>query len=60
MILAPKYSLLTLIVTFGRSYLLRRLLPTTKVQPVALDRARNAVPDTRLDFNKASPLPEDH
>src|SRR5271166_5392502 len=52
MILAPKHLLLTRMATLGRLYLRQRSLPVAK-----RDRCVNY---TRLDFNKASPLPEDH
>ncbi len=52
MILEPKLLLLTLMVTLGRLYLRQRSLPVAK-------RGR-CVNYARLDFNKASPLPEDH
>ena len=52
MILAPKLLLPTLMVTLGRLYLRQTSLPVAK-------RGR-CVNYARLDFNKASPLPEDH
>ena len=44
MILAPKHSLLILMVTLGRLYLRRRSLPTTKAA-----RGMNRVRQTRSD-----------
>jgi hypothetical protein len=65
MILALKHSLLTLMVIPGHLYLRRKSLPVAKRQELGMYLHRNCVKSfvqgsQCSDFNRASPLPEDH